>query len=208
MAECTTNDCEGDAKLFLCGYHINALQAWLDKCAQILPELDVTIARLDNVRQLNNEGGNGTKSAGSSAPANLDALQLKINLASLTETAEHYAKDQFAAGIAWTVQDWYTKAELLISGPEDDKPSEGELLRAAQEIREKVPEEMRVPDLIRWLKTIHQIEIKPTRIWKWAERGHITRTNKEGRAKYSPAAVLIHARKDMLERLDKKQKSN
>lgn len=208
MTQCTTADCGMDAILYLCPQCIRDLDAWIEKCREILPELDTTIARLDNVRVGNVEGGNGSKSAGSSAPLNLDAMQLKINLASLTQSAEHYAHDQFAAGIAWTIQDWYTKAELLISGPEDDKPSEGELLRAAQEIREKVPEEMRVPDLIRWLKTIHQIEIKPTRIWKWAERGHITRTNKEGRAKYSPAAVLIHARKDMLERLDKKQKSN
>ena len=91
---------------YICNQCTKDLQAWIDKCAEILPELDDTIARLDNVRVSNNEGGNGSRSAGSSAPLNLDAMQLKINLASLTQTAEHYAKDQHAAvplPLGWVV---------------------------------------------------------------------------------------------------------
>ncbi|TAP26846.1 hypothetical protein [Arthrobacter sp. S41] len=192
MAECTTNDCEDDAKLFLCGYHINALQAWLDKCAQILPELDVTIARLDNVRQPNNEGGNGTKSAGSSAPANLDALQLKINLASLTETAEHYAKDQFAAGIAWTVQDWYTKAELLISGPEEDSPNPWAIANAREKLADHFPESMTPRECAKWLRENSGIKINAGKINDWHRRGKVRKHpgSTPKRPLYSPKEVL------------------
>lgn len=200
---CTTADCEGPAELYLCGQCIRDLDAWIEKCRELLPELDVTIARLDQVRVGNVEGGNGSKSAGSAAPLNLDAMQLKINLASITQDATHYAKDQFAAGIAWTIADWYTKAELVVSGPEGDAPTKEELLQAAADIRHHIPEELSVQALVEWLNNIHQISINRGRIWQWAKRGHITRTNETGQAKYSPTAVLIHARKDRLQRLNK-----
>lgn len=199
MTECTTADCGAPSELYLCPHCIRDLQAWLDQVPLLLPELDVTIARLDQVRVGNVEGGNGSKSAGSAAPLNLDALQLKINLGTLTQSAQDYAHDQFAAGIAWTIQDWATKAELVISGPEGDAPSKADLLQAAADIRHQVPEELPVPELIEWLNNIHQIKLNSARIWQWAKRGHITRTNATGRAKYSPAAVLIHARKDRLQ---------
>ena len=205
---CTTAGCEADSILFLCSTCINDLQQWIDKIAIVLPELDVSIARLDNVRVGNAEGGNGSKSSGSAAPLNLDAMQIKINLASITQDADYYAKDQFAAGIAWTIADWYTKAELIVSGPADDKPSAMKLAQAAAEVRETVPAELAVGPLVDWFKTAHDMAIKRARIWQWAKRGHITRTNEKGQAKYSPAAVLIHARKDMLERLDKAANSS
>lgn len=200
---CTTADCDAPSELYLCGHCIQDLQQWIDKVKLVLPELDVTIARLDNVRVGNVEGGNGSKSAGSAAPLNLDAMQLKVNLTTITQSAHDYAKDQFAAGIAWTIADWYTKAELLVSGPEEDKPSPAKIAQAAAEVRATVPAELAVGPLVDWLKTAHQITIKRARIWQWAKRGHITRTNEKGQAKYSPAAVLIHARKDILEQLDK-----
>ncbi|MFI8412814.1 hypothetical protein ACIGB6_10090 [Paeniglutamicibacter gangotriensis] len=205
---CTTPDCEADSILFLCAGCINDLQQYIDKVAIVLPELDVSIARLDNVRVGNAEGGNGSKSAGSAAPLNLDAMQLKINLAGITQDAEYYAKDQFAAGIAWTIADWYTKAELIVSGPADDKPSAMKLAQAAAEVREIVPAELAVGPLVDWLKTAKGMDVKRARIWQWAKRGHITRTNEKGQARYSPAAVLIHARKDTLERLDKAVKTS
>ena len=200
---CTTPDCGAPSELYLCGHCIQDLQQWIDKVKLVLPELDVTIARLDNVRVGNVEGGNGSKSAGSAAPLNLDAMQLKVNLTTITQSAHDYAKDQFAAGIAWTIADWYTKAELLVSGPEEDKPSPAKIAQAAAEVRATVPAELAVGPLVDWLKTAHQLTIKRARIWQWAKRGHITRTNEKGQAKYSPAAVLIHARKDILEQLDK-----
>lgn len=173
MTTCTTADCGRDANLYICNQCTNDLQAWLDKCAEILPELDVTIARLDNVRVSNNEGNNGTRSAGSSAPLNLDAMQLKINMQSLTQTAEHYAKDQFAAGIAWAIQDWYTKAELLISGPEEDAPSEMSIQQAREKLDNHFPEPLPPRDCATWLRENAGIKISAGQINKWLHRGKI-----------------------------------
>lgn len=174
MNQCGTADCEAEAQdKYLCANCIRDFQAWLDKCAEILPELDDTIARLDNVRVSNNEGGNGSRSAGSSAPLNLDAMQLKINLASLTQTAEHYAKDQHAAGIAWTIQDWYTKAELLISGPEEDAPSEMSILQAREKLDSHFPEPLPPRDCATWLRENAGIKINAGKINDWHHRGKI-----------------------------------
>lgn len=174
MNTCGTIDCEAEAQdKYLCGNCIRDLQAWLDKCADIMPELDVTIARTDNVRVSNNEGNNGTKSAGSSEPLNLDAMQLKINLATITQTAEHYAKDQYAAGIARTIQDWYTKAELLISGPEKDTPTQASLTQAREKLSNHFPEPLPPRDCATWLRENAGIKIASRTINDWYHRGKI-----------------------------------
>ena len=186
MTTCTTNDCGMDATLYICPQCIRDLQAWLDKCAEVLPELDVTIARLDNVRVGNSEGGNGSKSAGSSSPLNLDAMQLKINLATLTQSAEHYAHDQFAAGIAWTIQDWYTKAELLISGPEEERVDH-------QEIKEKIANQappMATRELRKWLRENAKISVSSMDIRNWVRRGKLAPAQREPQPTYWPHEVL------------------
>ena len=186
MTECTSMDCGMDATLYLCPQCIRDLQAWIDKCREILPELDVTIARLDSVRVGNVEGGNGSKSAGSSAPLNLDAMQLKINLATLTQSAEHYAHDQFAAGIAWTIQDWYTKAELLISGPEEERVDH-------QEIKEKIANQappMATRELRKWLRENAKISVSSMDIRNWVRRGKLAPAQREPQPTYWPHEVL------------------
>ncbi|MEU5838550.1 hypothetical protein ABZ820_33450 [Streptomyces diacarni] len=190
MTECTSMDCGMDATLYICPQCIRDLQAWLDKCAEVLPELDVTIARLDNVRVGNVQGGNGSKSAGSSAPLNLDAMQLKINLATLTQSAEHYAHDQFAAGIAWTIQDWYTKAELLISGPEEERVDH-------QEVKDKLeghyPEPLPPKECANWLRANTGIKIAARNINDWHHRGKIRKHpgSTPKRPLYSAKEVLL-----------------
>lgn len=187
MNTCGTIDCEAEAQdKYLCANCIRDLQAWLDKCAEILPELDDTIARLDNVRVSNNEGGNGSRSAGSSAPLNLDAMQLKINIASLTQTAEHYAKDQFAAGIAWAVQDWYTKAELLISGPEEEHIDHQANRERVKEIAPPMPTRQLVP----WLRTNAKLTIKAKDIRNWASRGKLRPVERHPQPTYWPHEVI------------------
>lgn len=174
MNICGTIDCEAGAQdKYLCGNCVRDLDAWIDKCREILPELDVTIARLDNVRVGNSEGGNGSKSAGSSAPLNLDAMQLKVNLQSINMPAEHYARDQFAAGIAWTIQDWYTKAELLVSGPEEDTPTQASITQAREKLTNHFPEPLPPRDCATWLRENAGIKISAGQINKWLHRGKI-----------------------------------
>lgn len=195
MAICDSMDCGMDAILYLCPQCIRDLDAWIEKCREILPELDTTIARLDNVRVGNVEGGNGSKSAGSSAPLNLDAMQLKINLASLTQSAEHYAHDQFAAGIAWTIQDWYTKAELLISGPEEEHINH-------QEIRERIEKQappMVTKDLRKWLRENANITVTSMDIRNWVRRGKLRPAEREPQPTYWPHEVL-QARREVGDR--------
>lgn len=187
MNTCGTTDCEAEAQdKYLCANCIRDLQAWLDKCAEILPELDDTIARLDNVRVSNNEGGNGSRNAGSSAPLNLDAMQLKIHLASLTQTAEHYAKNQHAAGIAWTIQDWCTKAELLISGPEEEHIDHQANRERVKEIAPPMPTRQLVP----WLRNNAKLAIKAKDIRNWASRGKLRPVERHPQPTYWPHEVI------------------
>jgi hypothetical protein len=100
---------------YLCTQCVSDLQQWLDRVPVLLIDLRVTIARLDNVRPVGGGGSGGSK-PGSAAPINLDALQLAENLRSCGSDAKHYAHDERAAGLAWLIQDWVNKAELMVSG--------------------------------------------------------------------------------------------
>lgn len=201
---CTTEGCDTETEMYLCAQCVQDLDAWITKGRQLLPDLDVTIARLDVVRPTSNEGNNGTKSAGSTPPANLEAIRVKAALASYVMVdAKHLAHDEHAAGITTLIIELYNKAELLVSGPKDDTPTKERLRQAALDIRETIPEHMNGPDLSLWLKNVHQMTVYPFLIRKWAQRGNITRTNSEGRPTYSPAAVLVYARQDMLRKQKK-----
>ena len=183
---CTIVDCEAESNLYLCGHCIQDLQAWIDKGRVLWSELAITVARLDNVRVGNAEGGNGSKSAGSAAPLNLDALQLRINLGTLTQDAEYYAHDQFAAGIAWTVQGWVTSAELVISGPEEER-----IDHAAN--REKITEAappLPTRQLVKWLRKEARISVKPKDIRNWAARGKLRPVERDPLPTYWPHEVI------------------
>jgi hypothetical protein len=116
--ECTTEDCANHTSTYLCGQCVSDLQQWLDKVPTLITELSVTVSRLDQIRPAN-AGWNSGGVPGSAAPINLDALQLQENLRSVGRDAKAYAQDERAAGLAWLIQDWITKAELLVSGPEE-----------------------------------------------------------------------------------------
>lgn len=120
MNDCTTMDCGNGTTSYLCDQCVSDLQAWVEKAHKYAPELNVTIAKLDVLRHAGSTGGGGGK-AGSAAPINLDAVQLQQNLYSVDRDAKVYALDQFAAGIAWTIQEWVDKAELLISGVKETR---------------------------------------------------------------------------------------
>ncbi|AIY01201.1 hypothetical protein ART_1602 [Arthrobacter sp. PAMC 25486] len=188
---CTTSDCNQPTDLYLCNQCVSDLQASIEYAHRLLPDLDVTIARLDVTRPGNPETRT-TNVAGSAAPANMDALQLKLNMEAVTQTAAEYAHDPRVAGMAWLLGEWCKKAEVLISGPEAETPRDTAEIR--QRMIREVPDSLTVPKLLHWLTVTHGIKLHPARIWKWAERGHITRTNEKGHATYSPAAVLAHLR--------------
>ena len=197
MNDCTTTDCGNLTDAYLCGHCVRDLQQWIEKAWRLLPDLRVSIEKLDVVRKQGQEGGAGGK-AGSNAPLSLDALQLRENLGSIDRSATEYAKDQFAAGIAWTIADWVTKAERIISGPEDDAPTQVEAQAMRERINMALPDHLGTTEAIDWLKSFHRIHVKPATIRQWASRGHINRTNTEGRPRYDPAELLLQARRDVL----------
>lgn len=193
MTECTSENCNQPTDLYICNECVNVLNQWITEAMIYLPELDAAIAKQTTITK-QSEGGNGTKSS-INPGINLDALQIKINLQSIDRTGEQYAHDQHAAGIAWMIEQWVKRARLIVEG-ETELPINREAIR--DRLAKEVPTELKVKPLIQWLETVHDLTIKRSLIWKWAERGHITRTNEHGQATYDPTAVLIHARRHAL----------
>lgn len=183
---CTTSDCEMPTETYLCTQCVSDLQAWIDKALVLLPDLDVTIARLDVTRPGNPETRNSNV-AGSAAPGNLDAMQLKMNLESIDRTAAEYAVLDHAAGTAWIIGEWVTSAELLISGPEAVTP------RHHDEIMKEIKgntEPMTAKDCAAWLSQAIGIHFTSKRIRNWVDRRGLRAVSTDGHPKYLPEDVL------------------
>lgn len=164
MSECTTEDCGNHTSSYLCSQCVTDLQAWIDKTPVLIAALNVTIAKLDHVRS--NGGGGGSAKPGSAAPLNLDALQLQTNLRTITPHAPDYARDDRAAGLAWLIQDWVTKAELLVSGPEEETINHQNNRDRVRNIAPPMPTRQLVP----WLREKAGITISGTDIRNWVRR--------------------------------------
>ena len=183
--ECTTEDCRNMTSTYLCTQCVSDLQSWLDRVPILLVELRVTIARLDNTRPAG--GGGGGSKPGSAAPLNLDALQLSENLRTVGPDAKTYAHDEHAAGAAWLIADWVTKAELLVSGPEAEHINHAanrEKLRAAN-----IPP-MPTRKLIPWLRENARVTVTQFDIRNWARRGKLVAVDREPLPTYHPYDVL------------------
>lgn len=183
--ECTTEDCGNHTATWLCDQCVSDLQQWIDKALLIMPEMDVTIARLDVTRPGNSET-RSTNVAGSAAPANLDALQLRLNMESIGPDAKVYALDPRAAGLAWLIQDWYTKAELLVSGPEEIHVNHA----ANKERVANIAPPMTTRQLLPWLRTNARISITSQQIRHWAQRGHLKPVTRDPSPTYHPHEVI------------------
>ena len=188
--ECTTEDCRNFTSEYLCTQCVSDLQSWLDRIPILLVELRVTIARQDNVRPAG--GGGGGSKPGSAAPINFDAWQISENLKTVGKDAKEYAHAEDAAGMAWLIQDWVKKAELLILGPE---PEPVNTSHARERLKAEVPKEpMPTRDLKKWLLVTHGLEITGEQLRQWVHRKKLERANDEGWPTYYPAVVLALAR--------------
>jgi hypothetical protein len=183
--ECTTEDCRNHTSTYLCTQCVTDLQAWLDKIPDLIEALYVTIAKLDNVRPVGGGGGGGSK-PGSAAPLNLDAMQLQANLATVGPDAKAYALDERAAGLAWIIQDWSVKAELLVSGPEAETINHAALKARVQDIAPPMPTRQLIP----WLREKAGISVKGQQIRDWARRGKLSPAEREPSPTYHPHEVL------------------
>lgn len=183
--ECTTSDCQHQTSTYLCTQCVRDLQAWLDKIPTLITELSVTIAKLDNVRPPN-AGWNSGGAPGSAEPINLDALQLQENLKSVGASAKDYAHDSRAAGLAWLIQDWVTKAELLVSGPEEPPVNHAANRERIKDIAPPMPTRKLVP----WLRLNAQITLTGKDIRNWVARGKIRAVESNPSPTYHPHEVL------------------
>ncbi|SDK79665.1 hypothetical protein [Arthrobacter sp. ok362] len=184
--ECTTVDCLNHTSTYLCTRCVTDLQAWLNKVPVLVTELSVTIARLDNVRPAGGGGGGGAHKPGSAAPINLDALQLQENLRSVGNDAKAYAQDDRAAGLAWLIQDWVTKAELLVSGPDEPPINHAANRERVKDIAPPMPTRQLVP----WLKEKAGIIINAKDIRNWAHRGKLIPAERSSTPTYHPHEVI------------------
>lgn len=183
--ECTTADCRNHTSTYLCTQCVRDLQAWLDMVPHLVEALTVTIAQLDNVRPASGGGGGGHK-PGSAAPINLDALQLQENLRTVGWNAKTYAGDERAAGLAWLIQDWVTKAELLVSGPQEDRVNHHANRERVRNIAPPMPTRQLVP----WLKEKAGIAVTSMDIRNWARRGKLHAVASQPQPTYHPHEVI------------------
>lgn len=181
--ECTTQDCQNHTSTYLCTQCVTDLQAWLDKIPALIEALTVTVAKLDNVRSA---GGGGGSKPGSAAPINLDALQIQENLRGVGRDAKAYAHDDRAAGLAWLIQDWATKAELLVSGPEAETVNHA---RNRERVRNIAPP-MPTRELLPWLRANAKIAVTSMDIRNWARRGKLVAVDRVPQPTYHPHDVL------------------
>lgn len=191
---CATPDCGTPSELYLCPPCISDFQAWIDKGRLLIPELGITIARLDNVRPSNVEGGNGSKSAGSAAPLDLTALALQMSLETdLSYNAEQYARDPWSVGEVPRVIADIKNAELAISGPEDPHIDHEGNAAKVKEIAPPMPTRQLLP----WLRKNAKIAITSQHIRDWVRRGHLRPVEREPSPTYHPHEVIAaHNRKD------------
>jgi len=183
--ECTTEDCQNHTSTYLCTQCVRDLQAWLDMVPDLVKALTVTIAKLDNVRPAGGGGGGGHK-PGSAAPINLDALQLQENLRTVGWNAKTYAEDERAAGLAWLIQEWVTKAEILVSGPNEPPVNHA----ANRERIKNIAPAMPTRQLLPWLKLHAQIVVTSKDIRNWAHRGKLKAVERAPQPTYYPHDVL------------------
>jgi len=183
--ECTTDDCRNHTSTYLCTGCVRDLQAWLDKVPTMIKALGVTIAKLDNVRPAGGGWNSGGKPV-SAAPINLDALQLQENLRRVGWNAKTYAEDERAAGLAWIIQDWVTKAELLISGPDEPPINIAALRERVRNIAPPMPTRQLLP----WLRENAQIAITSMDIRNWARRGKLKPHSIHPQPTYHPHEVI------------------
>ncbi|MFW0772514.1 hypothetical protein ACLRGI_05030 [Paenarthrobacter nitroguajacolicus] len=151
----------------------------------LIQALGITIAKRDQVRPAN-AGWNAGGKPGSAAPINLDALQLQENLKSVGRSAEAYAHDSRAAGLAWLIQDWVTKAELLVSGPEEPPVNHSANRERIKDIAPPMPTRKLVP----WLRLNAQITLTGKDIRNWVARGKIRAVESKPSPTYHPHEVL------------------
>jgi len=119
--ECTTDDCQNFASTYLCTQCVSDLQKWIDRIPDLMNELFVTMAKLDNTAPQRSEGGGGL-STGSKLPLRIGPMELRSALRIWAhQSAAELAKDKFAGGFQPLLEELIRNAENLIDNPPETR---------------------------------------------------------------------------------------
>lgn len=185
MTECTSGHCNQPTDLYLCNQCVSDLQAWIDKIPEQIHYLQAVIYRLAQTRAPGHEGGAGGGEPDLS-PINLDAYQLRENLLAVNSDASAYAHDEHAAGSAWMIEHWVTKAGQLINGPEPERVDHAAIRAKIENAAPPMPTRQLVP----WLREHARLAITSMDIRNWARRGKLRPVERKPQPTYWPHEVV------------------
>lgn len=185
---CTLPDCDTDATLHLCEEHRIELADLLDNVDFLIVNLDPNIQAGKVTKKAGGqEGGNGTKAAGSRPPTT-DTGQLRYLLWELRNmSAYKEARDNPNAGqTLHMARIWVGNARDAVYGP-DVEEVDHEANRA--KVAESAPP-MPTRQLVKWLRKEARISIKPKDIRNWAARGKLRPVERDPLPTYWPHEII------------------
>lgn len=191
---CSLAECGEGSSLHLCEEHRFELADLLDNVDFLIVNLDPNIQATKVTKKAGGqEGGNGTKSAGSRPPT-LDTVQLRAWLWELPRNAYVEARDNPTAGqTLHMARIWVGNARTLVYGADDDNPEPDKLATMRAQLAEEFPDPLPPTECANWLRANAGIKIHSGQINKWFHRGRIHK--QEGstpkRPLYSAKEVLI-----------------
>lgn len=121
MTICTTPDCGQEANLYICNEHIKELQTELGKVPELLEDLFITMAKLDNTAPQRSEGGGGLTTT-SKLPIRPRAMELRQALGIWTHCdAKALAKDHRVANFLPMIKKLIDDANTCIDNPPEQR---------------------------------------------------------------------------------------
>lgn len=121
MAICNTPDCGMEANNYICNQCTKDLQTELDKVPELLEDLFITMAKLDNTAPQRSEGGGGLTTT-SKLPIRPRAMELRQALSIWTHCdAETLAKDKHAGNFLPLLKQLITDANNCIDNPPEQR---------------------------------------------------------------------------------------
>lgn len=192
---CTEKECDTESStLHLCEEHRAELKDLLDNVDFLIVNLDPSIQAGKVVKKPGGqEGGNGTKSAGSRPPTT-DTTQVRYWLWELPTNAYTVARDNPNAGqTLHMARIWVGKARDAVYGPDREEVDH----EANRQKLEAIAPPMPTRQLLPWLRKNAKISITSQHIRDWVRRGHLKPVEREPSPTYHPHEVIAaHHRKD------------
>lgn len=194
---CNEKECDTESStLHLCEDHRAELKDLLDNINFLIVNLDPNIqAGKVTKKPGGQEGGNGTRSAQSKPPVQIDTNQIRYWLWEIKDlNAYTVARDNPNAGqTLHMARIWVGKARDVVYGPEG-KPVDHDANRAKVE---SIAPPMPTRQLLPWLRKNAKISITSQHIRDWVRRGHLKPVEREPSPTYHPHEVIAaHHRKD------------